>query len=103
MGSEFTGVIDKVGVGRTMIKNSEIVYRTENLIDSNTRQAVAPFKAVGRLTPQVREFTHNPYLQKIGFKGFKGHNYYTHKSQQAKFILLEEVKIDLEDDLHIVQ
>lgn len=103
VGSEFTGVIDKVGVGRTMIKNSEIVYRTENLIDSNTRQAVAPFKAVGRLTPQVREFTHNPYLQKIGFKGFKGHNYYTHKSQQAKFILLEEVKIDLEDDLHIVQ
>lgn len=103
IGSEFTGVIDKVGVGRTMIKNSEIIYRTENLIDSNTRQAVAPFKAVGRLTPKVREFTHNPYLQKIGFKGFKGHNYYTHKSQQADFILLEEVKIDLDDNLHIIQ
>lgn len=103
IGSEFTGVIDKVGVGRTLIKNSEIIYRTENLIDSNTRQPVAPFKAVGRLTPKVREFTHNPYLQKIGFKGFKGHNYYTHKSQQADFVLLEEVKIDLDDDLHIVQ
>ena len=103
IGSEFTGVIDKVGVGRTLIKNSEIIYRTENLIDSNSRQPVAPFKAVGRLTPKVREFTHNPYLQKIGFKGFKGHNYYTHKSQQANFVLLEEVKIDLDDNLHIVQ
>ncbi len=103
IGSEMTGVIDKVGVGRTLLKNSEIVYRTENLIDSNSRQPVAPFKAVGRLTPQVREFTHNPYLQKIGFKGFKGHNFYTHKSQQADFVLLEEVKIDLKDNLHIIQ
>lgn len=103
IGSEMTGVIDKVGVGRTMIKNSQMVYRTENLIDSNTRQPVAPFKAVGKMTPKVREFTHNPYLQKIGFKGFKGHNFYTHKSQQVDFILLEEVKIDLDDDLHIIQ
>ncbi|MDO5438198.1 MAG: S-layer homology domain-containing protein [bacterium] len=103
IGSEMTGVIDKVGVGRTMIKNSQMVYRTENLIDSNTRQPVAPFKAVGELRPKVREFTHNPYLQKIGFKGFKGHNFYTHKSQQVDFILLEEVKIDLDDDLHIIQ
>ena len=103
IGSEMTGVIDKVGVGRTMVKNSKMVYRTESLIDSNTREAVAPFRAVGEMKPQVREFTHNPYLQKIGFKGFKGHNFYTHKSQQVDFILLEEVKIDLNDDLHIVQ
>ncbi len=103
IGSEMTGVIDKVSVGRTLIKNSQMVYRTENLIDSNTREAVAPFKAVGELRPQVREFTHNPYLQKIGFKGFKGHNFYTHKSQQVEFILLEQVKIDLEDNLHIIQ
>lgn len=103
IGSEMTGVIDKVSVGRTMLKNSQMVYRTENLIDSNTREAVAPFKAVAKLTPKVREFTHNPNLQKIGFKGFKGHNFYTHKSQQAEFILLEEVKIDLNDNLHIVQ
>lgn len=103
IGSEMTGVIDKVGVGRTLIKNSQMVYRTENLIDSKTKQAVAPFKAVGEMRPKVREFTHNPYLQKIGFKGFKGHNFYTHKSQQVEFILLEEVKIDLEDDLHIIQ
>lgn len=103
IGSEMTGVIDKVGVGRTMIKNSEMVYRTENLIDSETRQAIAPFKAVGRLTPQVRQHTHNPILQKIGFKGFKGHNFYTHKSQQVDFILLEELKIDLEDGPRIIQ
>ncbi len=103
VGSEMVGVIDKVGVGRTMLKNSQMIYRTESLIDSNTRQPIAPFKAVAKMTPQVREFTHNPILQKIGFKGFKGHNFYTHKSQQADFVLLEEVKIDLDDDLHIVQ
>ena len=103
IGSEMTGTIDKVSVGRTLIKNSQMIYRTENLIDSNTRQPVAPFKAVGEMTPKVREFTHNPILQKIGFKGFKGHNFYTHKSQQVDFILLEEVKIDLNDNLRIVQ
>ncbi|MCD8025232.1 MAG: S-layer homology domain-containing protein [Candidatus Gastranaerophilales bacterium] len=103
IGSEMTGVIDKVSVGHTLIKNSQMVYRTEYLIDSNTRQAIAPFKAVGQLTPKVREFTHNPILQKIGFKGFMGHNFYTHKSQQVDFVLLEEIKIDLEDDLHIIQ
>lgn len=103
IGSEMTGTIDKVSVGRTLIKNSQMIYRTENLIDSNTRQPVAPFKAVGEMTPKVREFTHNPILQKIGFKGFKGHNFYTHKSQQVDFILLEEVKIDLNDNLKIIQ
>ena len=103
IGSEFTGVIDKVKRGTTLIKNSELIFRTENLIDSNTRQPVSAFKSVAQMTPKVREFTHNPYLQKIGFKGFKGHNFYTHKSQQAMFVLLEEVKIDLKDNLHIVQ
>ncbi len=103
IGSEMTGTIDKVSVGRTLIKNSQMVYRTESLIDSETRQPIAPFRAVGELRPKVREFTHNPYLQKIGFKGFKGHNFYTHKSQQVDFTLLEQVKIDLEDNLHIVQ
>ena len=97
------GTIDKVSVGRTLTKNSQMIYRTENWIDSNTRQPVAPFKAVGEMTAKVREFTHNPVLQKIGFKGFKGHNFYTHKSQQVDFILLEEVKIDLNDNLRIVQ
>jgi len=103
VGSEMTGVIDKVKSAATLFKNSQMVFRTENLIDSNTREAVAPFKAVGELTPQVREYTHNPILQKIGFKGFKGHNFYSHKSQQVEFTLLEEVKIDLDDNLRIVQ
>ncbi len=103
IGSEFTGKITKAKRGTTLIKNSELDFQTENWIDSDTRAPFTTFNSVAKMTPKVREFTHNPYLQAIGFHGFKGHNFYTHKSQQAMFTLLEEVRVNLKDNLHMAR
>ncbi len=95
IGKEIKGTIQKAKKGTTFVKNAQMVFQTETLLTKEGSDTGIEFITVANATPQVKEFTHNPILQKIGFNVFKGHNFYTHESQQLDFVLLEPVRIDI--------
>ncbi len=98
IGKEIKGTIQKAKKGTTLVKNAQMVFQTQTLLDKEGGDTGTEFITVANAEPQVAEFTHNPYLQKIGFRGFKGHNFYTHKSQQLDFVLLEPVRLNIMDN-----
>lgn len=95
IGKEIKGTIQKAKKGTTMFKNAQMVFQTQTLLDGEGTDTGVEFITVANAEPQVAEFTHNPILQKIGFNVFKGHNFYTHASQQLDFVLLEPVKLNI--------
>lgn len=95
IGREIKGTVQKAQAAKTLFKNAQLVLETNTLLDEDGTDSGAELKAVADARPKVREFTHNPILQKIGFLGFKGHNFYSHESQQHEFVLLEQIKIDV--------
>lgn len=95
IGKEIKGTIQKAKKGTTLIKNAQMVFQTQTLLDDDSRDTGIEFITVGNAVPQVAEFTHNPILQKIGFNVFKGHNFYNHHSQQVDFVLLEPARINI--------
>ncbi len=98
IGKEIKGTIQKAKKGTTMFKNAQMVFQTQTLLDKEGSDTGIEFITVANAEPQVAEFTHNPILQKIGFRGFKGHNFYTHKSQQLDFVLLEPVRLNIKEN-----
>ena len=98
IGREFKGTIQKAKKGTTLIKNAQMVFQTETLLDKNSTDSGVEFITVGNAIPKVPEFTHNPILQKIGYNVFKGHNFYNHHSQQVDFVLLEAARINIMDN-----
>ncbi len=95
IGKEIKGTIQKAKKGTTLIKNAQMVFQTQTLLDDDSRDTGVEFVTVGNAVPKVAEFTHNPILQKIGFNVFKGHNFYNHHSQQVDFVLLEPARINI--------
>ncbi len=95
IGKEIKGTIQKAKKGTTLIKNAQMVFQTQTLLDDDSRDTGIEFITVGNAVPKVPEFTHNPILQKIGFNVFKGHNFYNHHSQQVDFVLLEPARINI--------
>ena len=95
IGKEIKGTIQKAKKGTTLIKNAQMVFQTQTLLDEDSRDTGVEFITVGNVVPKVAEFTHNPILQKIGFNVFKGHNFYNHHSQQVDFVLLEPARINI--------
>lgn len=98
IGKEFSGTIQKAKKGTTLVKNAQMVFQTQTLLDEEGSDSGVEFLSVANAEPKVAEFTHNPILQKIGFKGFKGHDFYTHASQQLDFVLLEPVRINIKEN-----
>lgn len=94
IGKEFKGTIQKAKDATTLLKNAQMVFQTQTLLTEDGNSEVE-FVTVANAVPQVREFTHNPILQKIGFNAFKGHDFYVHHSQQLEFVLLEPAKINV--------
>jgi len=95
IGKEIKGTIQKAKDGTTLFKNAQMVFQTQTLLDEEGGDTGVEFITVANAVPKVREFTHNPILQKIGFNIFKGHDFYTHSSQQLDFVLLEAARLNI--------
>lgn len=100
IGREFKGTIQKARKGTTLVKNAQIVFQTETMLDRGSNDSGIEFITVGNAVPKVREFTHNPVLQKIGYNVFKGHDFYNHHSQQVDFVLLEAARVNIMDNIY---
>ncbi len=99
IGTTFSGTIQKVTQGTTLIKNSRMVLGLETM-NKKGSDDVTKFSAASELLPPRRQFNANPlkmddFLSKVAYNIFRDQNVWVHKGQLKEFILLEPIQIDV--------